>query len=54
MSETINIKRYRLAYSGRHDGEVKRVTLRPVAVPTTAKPPAGQRNAAMYASPART
>jgi hypothetical protein len=67
MSETINIRRYKLAYSGVHDGEVRRLKLRPVqgsggsggcpaAAAEAARPatPGAQRSVAMYASPART
>jgi hypothetical protein len=62
MSDTINIKRYRLTYGGAHETELRRWKLRRLpdergaASPARGSAPAagGQRSFAMYASPART
>jgi hypothetical protein len=68
MSDTLNIKRYRLAYGGAHESDVRRWRLRRVGAqrggvvggggaaggPLSAQAGGAQRNEAMYASPART
>lgn len=63
MSDTLNIKRYRLAYGGDDGSDVRRWKLRRVAganarggaaATMTPRPRAGQLSDAMYASPART
>jgi hypothetical protein len=63
MSETINIKRYRLAYGGAHEAELRRWKLRRVPDHERGTAGTGKRSAAaagdqgscaMYASPART
>jgi hypothetical protein len=63
MSDTINIKRYRLAYGGAHEPELRRWKLRRLpdeqrgvaaAAKGSAAAAGGQGSCAMYASPART